>query len=284
MEKILIAGASGVLGLSCLKALSDETYGIRTLSKHPERAKVLNNWTEDIWVKDATQASQLTHCCRDIDYVISCMGGSVSPFNLNRKSFFITDYQSNFNLLQEALKSGVKRFIYVSAWSGEGWNNNGYIQSHEQFVSELKKSALDYTVLRPTGLFSAMEEFLVMAKKGFISMPGNGQAKTNPVHQDDVAKMALKYLKEGPEEVGIGGPEILTRKEIAQLAFQALQRKERLIHVPPPIFNLSQTIIKPFAPRISELIQFFTQVSTTDAIAPQVGLKCLKEYFSFKAR
>ena len=39
---------------------------------------------------------------------------------------------------------------------------------HEDFVAELQASALEYAVIRPTGYFSDMGEYLKMARKGRV--------------------------------------------------------------------------------------------------------------------
>ena len=52
-------------------------------------------------------------------------------------------------------------------------------------------------------------------------MAGTGQAQTNPVHEADVAKALVDGLEGREQEVDVGGPEILTWDEIADMAAAA---------------------------------------------------------------
>jgi uncharacterized protein YbjT (DUF2867 family) len=42
------------------------------------------------------------------------------------------------------------------------------------FVEQLKKSGLDYCVVRPNGFFSDMTDFYKIARKGRVYLFGNG--------------------------------------------------------------------------------------------------------------
>ena len=94
------------------------------------------------------------------------------------------------------------------------YRDTAYIRAHEDFVEALLASPLSATVIRPTGIFPALNDFVDMARKGMATVIGDGRARTNPVHHRDVAQVLLENLSSGPAEVSVGGPDILTRARL----------------------------------------------------------------------
>ena len=52
-------------------------------------------------------------------------------------TYMDVDYRENANLLSEAKRSGVKKFIYVSVLNGEKLSNLKICEAKERFVTEL---------------------------------------------------------------------------------------------------------------------------------------------------
>ena len=107
-KKILIAGATGYLGSHILHELKQQQYFVRALVRSPEKLKP--NEADEIFKGQITVPSTIRNCCSGIDTVISTVGITRQKDNL---TYMDVDYQGNLNLLNEALRSGVKRFIYV---------------------------------------------------------------------------------------------------------------------------------------------------------------------------
>ncbi len=105
----------------------------------------------------------------------------------DRKSFYEVDYEGNMNLLAEAKKAAVKRFVYVSLANAGNLRQTEYADAHEKFVDELRASGLKHTVVRPTGFFGFHLEILKFASKGRGLVIGSGDHSTNPIHEADVA-------------------------------------------------------------------------------------------------
>jgi hypothetical protein len=90
-------------------------------------------------------------------------------------------------------------------------------------------------------------------------------------------------LAKGPAELSIGGPDTLTRRDIAYLAFAALDRRPRLVPVGASMFGLASKVAGLFQPRVGELLEFVGRVSVTDSIAPATGTRRLEEYLRYIA-
>lgn len=273
---VLVAGATGSVGTELVRELMARHHRVRALSRRPCTI------ADEAVQADAT-ATDLSGICRDVDVVISALGASVSPGSKEKRSYEAVDYVGNSRLLAEARKAGVKRFIYVSVHVEEGYRNTAYIAAHERFVGELRSSGISYTVVRPTGIFSAFAEILEFARKGPVPVLGDGGAQSNPVHEADVALAAINALEAGPAEISIGGPDILTRRQIAEEAFRALRKKPRVMPMPVGVFGLLTKLMSLGSPRKKELFEFVKAVAVTDCVAPKLGQQRLAGYLRRKA-
>lgn len=278
-QRILLAGATGALGREVLARLKAEGHWVRILARSQQRAEQLLTHADELWIGDALDPTVLQGLCENIDIVVSCLGASVGMKAQEKRSYLEVDTPANLNLINAAKQESVRRFLYISLWIEPGYENNGYVQAHRQVETALASSGLSYTVLRPTGLFSAMNEFMTMAQGGMGMLPGGGHCKTNPVHDDDVAAALMQYLEVGPVDVGLGGPDVLTRRQILEMAFTALDKRPRSFSMPVGVMGLMARLTRPFDARVSDLMNFFAQVATTDCVAPKAGERQLKEYY-----
>ncbi len=279
-KRILIAGASGAIGLSTLRAAKEAGYWVRTLSRRMTNYPLLARYANDVVLADATSTLAIQHICEDIDIVISALGASVSAGASERRSFRAVDLAANRHLLELAQKSEqVSRFVYVSVHLSPGYTHTAYVQAHEDFVDRLQLSKMRHTIIRPTGVFSAFTEMLAYARFGFLPVVGDGQAKSNPIHEDDVARACLERLEGESCQIDVGGPDIFTRREIAELAFRVQDREPRVWLIGQGVFGWLGRLAGLGSARKRELFEFLGAVSTTTCIAPTYGQQHLEAYF-----
>jgi len=273
---ICIAGATGAVGFEAVKLASAQGHSILTLSRSPKRAGKLNGLAHQIATLDAASA---VPNLEGMEVVVSCLGGSVRVNDPEKRSYLDVDLKANQNLLRAAVKAGVKKFIYVSVHLEPAYRRTRYIQAHEEFVAQLQTSAIAATVIRPTGIYSALADFVQMAKNGFLMVVGNGNARSNPIHEADVAQCCIDHLTREGADISIGGPEILTRGAIADLAFEAIQKPSRPMHVNASIMRVAGKAAGVFNPRLGDLFEFVTEAVTHDCVAPLYGTRRLADYF-----
>ena len=279
-KRILIAGASGSIGLELLKQARAAGYWIRAQARATGHYGLLARYADDVVLADATKHLSLEGIARDVDTVVSCLGAPVAVAHPEKRGYDEIDYLANRNLLEQAQSAGVERFVYVSVHLAPGYAHTAYAQAHESFVDKLQLSKLRHTVVRPTGLFCVFLDLLAYAKLGMVPLIGDGQARTNPIHEADVAHVVLQHLEDGPASVSCGGPEIFSRRQIATLAFAALGRPPRIVQVPPALFRLMGHLTGLTSRRRAQLFEFAGSVSVHNALAPPVGTQRLEDYLS----
>lgn len=278
MSSVLVVGATGTLGRRVVAQLKEEGHRVRGLSRDAEQLQGLP--VDEAFAADLAVPGSLAGACAGVEVVVSCAGASMRLDRFrDRRSFSAVDYGGNVNLLAEARRAGVGRFVYVSLYGADRLSDTAYARAHERFVEVLQASGLRHTVVRPTGFFSFLTEILRLAKSGRGVVIGSGEARTNPVHEADVAEACAAALAGGAEEVLLGGPVTYTRREIVELAFDVLGAPPRITHVPPWLFRGLGAAARPLNPRIAALLIFGAAASTTDLVAPAVGTRDLPTYF-----
>ncbi len=197
MKRVLVAGATGYLGEFVAKEFKRRGHFVRALARSREKLDHLQGSLDEIVAAEVTRPETVAHICDGIDVVFSSIGITRQKDGL---TFRDVDYQGNMNLLQAARRAGVTKFIYVSVLNGPRLRSLDIVDAHEAFVDELKASGINYAVLRPSGYFSDMGEFLEMARKGRVFLVGRGRNRTNPIHGADLAKSCVDAMEECPTE------------------------------------------------------------------------------------
>jgi uncharacterized protein YbjT (DUF2867 family) len=281
-HKVLVAGATGQLGVCVVAELNRRGYAVRAVARDP--GKLSRVGAQESATADLTAAESLLRLCDGVDAVISCAGASMNINHFgDRKSFQEVDYRGNQNLLSEAKRAGVQKFVYVSLANAGQLLHTEYAAAHERFVESLRSSGMPHAVVRPTGFFGFHLEILKFARKGRGLLIGAGDCRANPIHEADVAVACVDALGIESEELIVGGPDVYTRREVVEMAFAALRRPPRLTSIPPWVFTALIAPLKLFNPRIHALMRFGVAVSQIDVVAPVFGSRRLSQYFEMAA-
>ena len=279
---VLLAGATGYLGSFILKELIERKNHVVAIVRNPDRIGNDHENYLEIKTAEVTKPETLRDICKGIDTVISTIGITRQNDGL---TYMDVDYRANMNLLDEAKKTGVKHFVYVSAINGDKHRNLKIFDAKENFVDALKVSGLNYTIVRPNGFFSDMKDFLQMAKSGRVYLFGSGNQKFNPIHGEDLARAIVDTLDEYNKEFTIGGPDVFSLNEISGLALQALEKPIKIVHLPDWLRTLTIwslrtfTSVKTYGP-----IEFFLTLMAEDAIAPTYGKHHLEDFYIEEAK
>ncbi|TGK05072.1 SDR family oxidoreductase [Leptospira semungkisensis] len=285
MKRILVVGATGNLGRLVVSELKQKGYWIRILARSVSKLQILKGEFDDHKIGDILDPESMRTAFSEIDTVISCAGASLNLKDFSdNKTFEEINLGGNLNVLREALRAGVSKFIYTSFLRAEGIQKAEYIRSHDLFSEAIRNSGINYTIVRPTAFFSILLEFLEFAKKGIGIVIGDGKARINPIHEKDVAKAVVDALGSEEEEINIGGPDIFTRDQITELALKVCGKSKKPIHIPIFLNRILVYLLRPFNRRIFQFMQFGNTVHTLDIVGPQYGVLRLEDYFREKSK
>lgn len=177
MKKVLVAGATGYLGQYVVKEFKKQGYWVRALARSADKLDGLKDYVDEAFVGAVTDPASLAGVCQDIDIVFSSIGITKQKDNL---TYMDVDYQGNKNLLDEAKKEGVDKFIYISVFNAEKMSHLKGVRAKLAFTETLKKSGMDYLIVNPNGFFSDMLDYLNMAQQGRGYAFGSGEYRINP--------------------------------------------------------------------------------------------------------
>ena len=118
-----------------------------------------------------------------------------------------------------------------------------------------------------------------MARRGLVTVL-RPTARINPIHGADLAVYVVDRMEERTSGTwDIGGPDVLTWRQVAQLAFRAVGTPPRIAAVPawalPPALRLTAL----FSPRLADVAQFMTWSMMRDCVAPTTGTHHLADFY-----
>jgi len=284
MKRVVVVGASGYIGRYIVAALKERGHWVRALCRSearlrelgPFKSPAIRTYCDDVYIGEATRPDTLKGLCDGVDGVISSLGLSRQRDGL---TFDQVDHQANRNVVELAERSGVPKFVYVSLWDPGAIENLEITRAHEKVVERLRASRMRHTIVRPSGYFSDMGVLLDMAKSGLAFIVGKGENRMNPIHGRDVGRVAADALESEQAELGCGGPDVFTQNQAAELAFEVLGKKPRLLHLPVPALDVVARGVRIFNRQFGDLAEFLVAAGQVDAVAPQVGVLRLRDYF-----
>ena len=147
----------------------------------------------------------------------------------------------------------------------------------EEFSQALIHSGLSYTIIKPVGLFSGLHDLVTMAKWGLLLTPGDASSKTNPIHQRDLAHFCCQHLEDANAVLEVGGSEIHSRQEVANLVCRMTQCRFNF-NVPLFLVKFGIKLMRLLDRNLYDKLSFFTYITTHDMVAPAYGQRKYETY------
>lgn len=213
--------------------------------------------------------------------IINCAGASVQiGLGYGWRGYRAVDVPIGLAAVAAAHRTNA-RLIYVSAHHSPEFARTPYIAAHEQVAAAMTR--VDGAVVRPTGFFSAITSaFLPMARRGHMFDVGNGRARTNPICERDLAEIVVDVALggDGPRDVSVGGPEVMSRREMLERVAAAAGTRARVHGIPVALAKLNAALLSAVHPRMGQFLQFVVKLAQHDVIAPALGTTKLADYVS----
>jgi uncharacterized protein YbjT (DUF2867 family) len=283
-KTVLVAGSTGYLGKFAVRAFKQRGYRVRALTRSEERlgkpgpftAPAVAEWVDEVFVGEITKVETLAGLMDGVDVVFSSVGISRQRDGL---TFEQVDHQANRLLVDLAKQAGVAKFVYVSLWGQDDVAHLEIVRAHEKVVAALVDSGLAYCIVRPSGYFSDMGVLLDMAKRGRSFLVGAGENRFNPIHGADLAEVCVDAMESDALEIGAGGPEVMTQRQAAELAFDVVGRPPKIVVLPMWLMRGGVRLIGMLNTQFGDLFEFIVTAGEIDGVAPRAGTTTLRSYF-----
>ena len=280
---VLIAGAGGVLGRELVRQALARGDHVAALVLRKGELRVIEHPRLRIIEADVTKSAQLAGICKGLEYVISCIGITRLKGNLTHE---VVDYQGNRNLLEEAQRSGIAKFGFISPAGTElGLGHAPLVDAKYRFEQALQASGVPWVLFRSGGFFPDIADMLKLAAKGPLYAIGKGDSRSTPVHIPDLAAVMLDEMdRQTNAVVGVGGPEDLSWRETCEICFEVQDLPPRIQTAPVWLCKLALAFIRPFSYRYWAMGKLLLFMSTHDVCTPRRGSVKLRDYLAERAR
>ena len=284
MASVLVAGATGYLGRYVVAELHNRGHLIRAVARDRDRARRQGPWGSpsldglvDEWALGNVTDPRFTRdLAADVEHVVSALGVTrqkADPWQI--------DNLANLAILNSALKHAGS-FTYINALGGDRCPAR-LTRAKSAFSQTLSVAEISSQIINPPAYFSDMMEVLAMARRGLVTVL-RPTARINPIHGADLAAYVVDRMEEGRTGTwDVGGPDVLSWRELAHLAFDAVGKRSHILTVPawalPPALRLTGL----FSPRLADTARFMAWNMTRDCVAPTTGTHHLADFYAVHA-
>lgn len=169
---------------------------VRALARSEPRLGWAREFVDEVIVAEATEPSTMHGVCEGVDTVITCLGITRQTDNVTYEQ---VDYGANSYLLSLAQHAKVRRFVFVSVLHADKVTFTDMVGARERVVKELKgTSDIEWVLVRPTGFFVDLQNFVDMASTGRVWLLGHGTSRLNPIHGADLAAVCADAVDSDP--------------------------------------------------------------------------------------
>jgi NADH dehydrogenase len=184
---------------------------------------------------------------RDADAVRTALQGADAAINLvgilyqtGSQRFDALHVEAAGAIARTAAEFGVKRLLHISALGVDRNEGSRYARTKTLGERRVREAFPLATIFRPSVVFGPEDDFFNkfawMARLSpMLPLIGGGKTKFQPVFVGDVARAAAVVLDD-PAAAGktyeLGGPTVMTLKDVMQLVLQETRRRRLLLPVP----------------------------------------------------
>lgn len=245
---IALTGGAGAMGLRLARRLREQGETVVVLDLPAHAAKVQDE-------------GFLFRTCdiRGTDALPTALHGTTAVVHLaaqllareDAASLESVNHLGTANVLVAARNAGIRRFVHVSSISVTYARQNHYSRSKARAEDAVRRSELDWTILRPTlawGDPGAVEHgrFVRSVRSWpLLPLPGGGKALKSPVHVDDLARAFASCLST-PDTIrctlALSGPRAISLREMALSIRKAHHLRGATLTIPVAIAGLAARV------------------------------------------
>ncbi len=252
---VTVFGGSGFLGRHVVRALCKRDYRIRIAVRRPELA---------FHLQPIGRVGQIHAVQANLRYpasVEAAMRGSSVAINLvgilaegGAQTFDAVQARGAETVAKAAQAAG-SRMVHVSAIGANEESPSRYARAKAAGEQAVLSAVPSATIMRPSVVFGPEDQFTnrfaaLAQMSPMLPLIGGGKTRMQPVYVGDVAT-AVADAVDGKAKAGatyeLGGPEVLTMREIMEIIMKITGRDRALVSLPFGLAKL-QALFLQFAP------------------------------------
>lgn len=268
---ILITGGTGFIGKHFIPELLKENHSIRLLVRNIDKAKKLFGDTCEYFVADINDKEALKGCCENIDIVYHMVAkvGNELPTEETLKQFRKVNVDGTKNIMEEAKKANIKKFIFVSSIAAMGIVREDVItekskctpylpyqiskyEAEQMLLEEYEKTNFPVVIIRPTKVYGVGENeysYLTLAKlckKHVFPRVGAGKNYTSNVYVTDLVQALVNLVNRGKlgEVYNITSENSIAFEDSAKVIAKELGIRIYFMFVPKSLMILAANVIE----------------------------------------
>lgn len=255
--KVFITGGTGFVGSEVSKRIKASGVSVTLLERNNNKIAALKAAGFSVFEGTIEDKSHLDDFLSSsgFDAIINLIGIIKSRPDFSFKKVHV-DYAAS--LIDSAHKSGIRRFIHMSAL-GASPGESEYFSTKYEGETLVRNSGLDWTVFMPSLIFgdgaAFFDDMVNIVKSGiFVPIIGSGETKFAPVDVFSVAEAfnsALHDERTFHAAYRLCGPDVYTFEEIIDIIMEALSIRRLKIHAPSVFAEKSLDILKKLSPSLS---------------------------------
>lgn len=252
---VTVFGGSGFLGRHVIRELAKREYRIRVGVRRPELAGHLQPLGR-VGQIHPVQANlrypaSVQAAARGASVVVNLVGILAES---GAQTFDAVQGKGADTVARAAAEIGA-RMVHVSAIGADANSTSGYARAKAAGEAAVLTASPSATIFRPSVVFGPEDQFTnrfagLARISPMLPLIGGGLTKMQPVYVGDVAT-AVADAVDGKTQPGatyeLGGPEIMTMREIIELILKITQRDRMLMPLPFPLAKIQSYFLQ-FAP------------------------------------
>ena len=252
---VLVVGGSGFVGTSLSRELGARGHDVTVLSRSPDDedlpegvATVAGDVTDYDSIEGAFEGQDAVVYLVALAPMLRPDGGEEMHERVHRGG--------TQNCLRAAEEHGVDRYLQMSALAADPDAGTHYLRAKGRADEDVRESDLDWVIFRPSIIFGDGDEFQAFTKRlkkwfapgaPVYPLPGGGEdALFQPIWVEDLAPMLADALEDDDYVGGtyeIGGPEVLTLREVTNMVFDAEGRSVTVVPLPMGLAKLGMSVM-----------------------------------------
>lgn len=236
---VTIFGGSGFLGRQVARLMAKRGWRVRVAVRRPDEALFTRTYGS------VGQVQPILCNIRDENSVRAAMSGADAVVNCvnilsprGQSTFASVFAEGAERIARLSAEMGVARMVHVSGIGVDPDSDSPYIAGKARGEAAVLRHRPDAVILRPSVMFGPGDRFYnrfaAMTRLGPILPVVGARTRMQPVFVDDVAAAAVKAAtgEAGPGIYELGGPDILTTREIVAQVLKATMRRRAVVNLP----------------------------------------------------